>query len=254
MLENISTQIENFLKRCADKRLTNGSLRRYRAELNTLKKLLTDKQDLGAYLQTLAVSTHHSKLVIWKNFARQSARELRPLLDPLPFPRVINKLPLFLSGEEINKIKAAELPRDEKLYVHLLLDLGLRVGELKKIKRSDFDGEWVRIKRKGGNEQRLPLTQTIQSLVADLTIEPTDKICRYSIRWIQLLIGAISEKILGRKISPHALRHSFATRAMCSGANIRALQEFMGHKSITTTSRYLHISAEDLKTLQNLNS
>jgi integrase/recombinase XerD len=189
----------------------------------------------------------------------------------LESPKIRRKLPDTLSYEEINKIIAAlDLSKPEgmrnKAILETLYGSGLRVSELTELKLSNLylDIEFIKVTGKGNKERLVPIgSEAIKAL--KLWIEKVrvhnpvkrgeeDYVflnrrgTRLSRQIIFLTIKGLAETIgLKKRISPHTFRHSFATHLVEGGADLRAVQEMLGHESITTTEIYTHLDREYLK-------
>ncbi|MDG1873693.1 MAG: tyrosine recombinase XerC [Mariniblastus sp.] len=190
---------------------------------------------------------------------------------PLRNPRRDKKLPHFLSGQEIGKLLAAP-PRQQAMglrdraILETLYSAGLRVSELVGINLDDLDLEdgLVRVRGKGKRERLAPLgSYAIRAIRAWLRKRTPDQsqskteasavfLNKFGKRITTRSIGRMLEKYLkitglDSRTSPHTLRHSFATHLLDSGADIRSVQELLGHKSLVTTQIYTHVSTAGLR-------
>ncbi len=184
---------------------------------------------------------------------------------------VRKKLPDILSNEEVEElIKAIDLSKPEgernKAIIEILYGCGLRVSELVglRISHIHLEHDFMRIDGKGNKQRLVPLGSVAkkQLLIYKNEVRPLGKI-QYGYEDILFLnrngkqltramiftiIKRLAEKIgLKKNISPHTLRHSFATELVRRGADLRAVQEMLGHESITTTEIYTHMNHQDLK-------
>ena len=190
--------------------------------------------------------------------------------DLLESPKIGRKLPDTLSLEEIDQLVGAidrSKPEGERnrAMLETLYGCGLRVSELIGLRLSDlyFEEGFIRVTGKG-NKQRFvpvsPLTQKAINLYRN-EVRPHQKIEKgfedvlYLNRrgkgltraMIFTIIRQLAEKIgLNKTISPHTLRHSFATHLLENGADLRAIQQMLGHESITTTEVYVHVDRSHL--------
>jgi integrase/recombinase XerD len=191
--------------------------------------------------------------------------------DQLDAPKLGRKLPDTLDIQDIdNLIAAIDLSRPEgernRAILETLFSCGLRVSELVNLKISDlhFNAEFVKVIGKGNKERIVPAG----SLVRKRIIEYLDN-CRVHIPvkageedivflnrrgsrlsrvMVFIMIKELAMKInLKKSISPHTFRHSFATSLVEGGADLRAVQEMLGHESITTTEIYTHLDREYLR-------
>lgn len=250
-------------------RLTRASLAHYESEIRLLFRYLATPQQTDAlrqHLSSVAPATASRKLIIWKAFLKTCPSPWNEALDDIPLPKIRRKQPLFLTEEESFRLeqscfRSPDVHRD-RLFVALALQLGLRLSEMLKLKFSDFQEGWVRILRKGEKEQRLPVSAGLQTLLRHWKDESLSADQDWifpgvfrasgrdplSPRAAQLLVTRL-RKLAGidKKISPHSLRHTFATRMAAHGANLVALKEILGHERLTTTERYLHVTPTHLK-------
>ncbi|MEZ2335455.1 site-specific tyrosine recombinase XerD [Mucilaginibacter sp. RCC_168] len=189
----------------------------------------------------------------------------------LESPRIQRKLPDTLSYQDINRLIAAiDLSKPEgvrnKAILETLYGSGLRVSELTELKLSNLylDIEFIKVTGKGSKERLVPIgAEAIKALkiwIEQVRVHTAIKKgeedivflnrrgTRLSRVYIFLLIKELAERIgLNKAISPHTFRHSFATHLVEGGADLRAVQEMLGHESITTTEIYTHLDREYLK-------
>ena len=193
--------------------------------------------------------------------------------DPAEFlesPRQGRHLPEVLSLEEIDGMIAAIPPdKNESLrneaIVEMLYGSGLRVSELidLRISRINFEEGFMLVEGKGSKERLVPVSDRALALTAKwleqragLNIKPgaSDILFlnrrggRLSRVMVFYIIKDLAERAgIKRKISPHTLRHSFATHLLEGGANLRSIQEMLGHESVTTTEIYVHLDRRKLR-------
>ncbi len=170
--------------------------------------------------------------------------------------KIPKNLPKFLSYEQF-KQGLSLVKRDDWLGMRdyaLLLFLyasGARISEALELKREDIDGEWLRIRHaKGQKERVVPLARSAVEAI-DGYLDARPKQSEYV--WLNYKGGKLSrisafgitKKYLG--VSPHVLRHSYATALVSGGADLRVVQELLGHASLLTTQIYTHIQKQELK-------
>ena len=189
----------------------------------------------------------------------------------LESPKLSRKLPDTLSIHEINSlIDALDLSKTEgmrnKAILEMLYGCGLRVSEVVDLKISNLflDIELVKILGKGNKERLVPIGSEaakflqiwLQEVRIHLKIKPgqedwvflNNRGSSLSRVMVFLIIKGLATKIgLKKTISPHTFRHSFATHLLEGGADLRAVQEMLGHESITTTEIYTHLDRDYLK-------
>jgi len=213
----------------------------------------------------------------FKFLSREGMVDINPTIN-LITPKIVKKLPSFLYLEEINKL--IETPSGhtilgirDRAILELLYGTGMRVGELVNLSIRDIDlyEKTVRVFGKGSKERILPLgnpsIRAVQEYLTsrdifrkNISLDKIDQNAlflnrfggRLSARSIRrLLIKYMKMADLNKKISPHVLRHSFATHLLGGGADLRSVQELLGHESLSTTQIYTHITKERLKAIYN---
>lgn len=195
-------------------------------------------------------------------------------IDPselLDQPKVGRKLPEVLTIEEIDRlIDALDMSKNEshrnKAIIETLYSCGLRVSELVNLRFSDlfFEEGFIRVIGKGNKERLVPVSASVEKEISiyndhirrHQNIKKGDENVVFLNRrggkltrvMIFTIIKDLAERIgLQKTISPHTFRHSFATHLLEGGANLRAIQEMLGHESITTTEIYTHLDQRYLK-------
>ncbi|WP_442795284.1 site-specific tyrosine recombinase XerD [Pelobium manganitolerans] len=205
------------------------------------------------------------KYLVLEDFLQQSPAEL------LESPKTIRKLPDVLSVNEVEELIAAlDLSRPEntrnKAMLETLYSCGLRVSELINLRLSDLflDDEFVKITGKGNKERLVPIGQTAIRSIQIYRNQVRNHVLiakgdedyiflnkrgsKLSRTTVFTLIKDLALQIgLKKNISPHTFRHSFATHLIEGGADLRAVQEMLGHESITTTEIYTHLDRDFLK-------
>lgn len=216
-----------------------------------------------------ASSTVCRMLAAVKVFFRFLKRERRITQDAtcyLDSPKMWQLIPEVLSIEEMQRLLAAPDLQSahgvrDKAILEVLYASGLRVSEVCGLNIQDLDDETVRVKGKGGKERIVPIAKGAVDAVDHYLVnfrrapeeQPAlfvsskgERITRIEV-WKRVKVHAKAAAIL-KEISPHTLRHSFATHLLENGADLRVIQEMLGHASISTTDRYTHISQKHLQT------
>jgi len=177
-------------------------------------------------------------------------------------PKVSKKLPTVLTRDEVRKMIDSVENKKHKLIVMLLYSSGLRLSELTNLKIADLDINekigWVR-SGKGEKDRMFILSDKVIEKMGEFLSgkEVSDYIFngrkgKMSSRLVQKIVAAAAKKAeINKNVSPHTLRHSFATHLLESGENIRKIQELLGHSSLSTTQLYTHVSTEELKKVKN---
>ncbi len=175
-------------------------------------------------------------------------------MDFISLPKIPKKIPRFLGVDEaFQMIQVTTQPRDLAI-LELLYGCGLRVGELVSLKWSDvdFEGEWIRVVGKGKKERLIPLGSKAKGalLAYQQSLDgwkPAKRVFGLTARTVQRMIRRMALKAgIAKKVTPHALRHSFATHLLEGGSDLRGIQELLGHSSLSTTQRYTHVSVQQL--------
>ena len=190
---------------------------------------------------------------------------------PLRNPRKPRSLPHFLSSEDIGKLLGAPPAQDplglrDRAILEVLYSAGLRVSELAGLCESDLDlaSGLVRVRGKGRRERMSPIGSyaigalrkwfAVRKFAAKEKQGPAAPVfvSKFGRRLTTRSVGRLLEKHLrttglDRRTTPHTLRHSFATHLLDRGADIRSVQELLGHKSLITTQIYTHVSTAGLR-------
>jgi len=177
-------------------------------------------------------------------------------------PKVPKKLPTVLTKEEVKKIIDSIENEKHKLIVMFLYSSGLRLSELINLKVKDLELNerigWVRT-GKGEKDRMFIISERLVEELRKFTEgkNPDDYVFsgrkgRLSPRTVQKIVKiAVKKAGINKEVSPHTLRHSFATHLLEAGENIRKIQELLGHASLNTTQVYTHISKEELKKIKS---
>ncbi|NMB66709.1 tyrosine-type recombinase/integrase [Candidatus Woesearchaeota archaeon] len=182
--------------------------------------------------------------------------------EKLPLARKSLKLPLVLSKEEINKIIDSENNLKHKLVIMFLYYAGLRLDETRNLNWQDidFDRETIHLKTAKGDKERIVFLHKklidalkMYGIKEEGPIFISQREGKYNKRTIQQIIKSASKKVgIKKRVTPHTLRHSFATHLLESGTDIRYIQQLLGHKDLKTTQIYTHVANKDIKKLANL--
>lgn len=270
-----------FLNYIKNKNYSNYTIDSYNKDLDNfyiyLKQNNTDIKKvnykfLRGYL-TVLYDKKYSKKTIARNIStlksffkylkKQNIIESNPM-NLIKTPKIDKKLPKFLNYDDLEKILSIPdtttfLGKRNALILELLYSTGVRVSELVNIKLNDIDlsEEKILILGKGNKERYVLFGSKAKEKMLDYLKEKTDdspylivnrygnKITDRGIR--KILDSIILEASLSYKISPHTLRHTFATHMLDSGADIEIVKELLGHESLSTTQIYTHVTSESLK-------
>ncbi len=247
-------EAEELSKRIVE--ATPVDLRRYLAEMR--------RRDYRRATIARKLATLRS---FYKFLARQGHVEANPV-KTIRTPRQEKRLPKFLEPEEVERLLAAPEGDDlltlrDRAILEILYSTGMRVSELVGLNLDDVDpiGEVVRVRGKGRRERLAPLgSYALEALDRYLAARAgaevrDDKALLVNRHGQRLSARSVRRKLakylkmagLDPAVSPHTLRHSFATHMLERGADLRAVQELLGHRSLSTTQVYTHVTAGRLK-------
>ena len=179
-------------------------------------------------------------------------------------PKVPQRLPKVITVKEVEELLHNNLTPLQHVVMELLYSCGLRVSELVNLKINDIDlaSKYVRCFGKGSKERIIPIGETAKNVVKEYLPVRDLLVKKYNLNTKRLLIldsGRLitrqdvysfihaQGKLINKNISPHTLRHSFATHLLENGADLRIVQELLGHSDVSTTQLYTHISKKRLK-------
>jgi integrase/recombinase XerC len=240
------------------------------ADHEVLRRFLAQQHALGYARSSIA-----RRVGAIRTFYRWAVADGRIGGDPSALigrPKVASRLPTVLRPAEADEliaetwrpsadddpVEAAVALRDRAI-LELLYGSGLRVGEVASLTadRVDLDGARVSVMGKGAKERRVPLSDPAVDALDRwlrqgrpvLATAPAEALFLnrkhkpMSSRDVRAMVDGYAGGVLpGRRVGPHTLRHSFATHLLEGGADIRAVQELLGHSSVATTQRYTHVS------------
>jgi len=272
----------NYLRN--ERNVSPHTLRGYLSDLEQLSTFLGDKELSAVDHQTLRRFIAHlmqgevkkssiaRKLSAVRSFFKYLNRDGTLMSNParlVATPRREKRLPAVLTADDALRLMEsphAKRPEDhammlrDRAILETLYSTGIRASELIGMNREDIDhhGSLIRIRGKGRKERIVPIGTkardaidaylTNPSRVAETTaifIGPSGK--RLTARTVQRILENHRKQLgLQQKASPHTLRHSFATHMLESGADLRAIQELLGHASLSTTQRYTHVNLDSL--------
>ena len=179
-------------------------------------------------------------------------------------PKIPQRLPKVISLKDVDEILNSNLTPMQKLVIEFLYSCGLRVSELVNLKLTDIDimAKYVRCFGKGSKERIIPVGAYAINILKSYLPYRELIIKRNNLTSKALLINDDGRKVtrqdvynlvhkqgklINKNISPHTLRHSFATHLLENGADLRVVQELLGHSDVSTTQLYTHISKKRLK-------
>lgn len=220
-------------------------------------------EDVKNYLDYLARENSASTVSVAYNALRFYYKEIwkRSLFLNISRPRQAKYLPVVLSKEEVRRMLAVLSNPKHNCILSLLYGCGLRVSELTHVKMRDidFDRKLLRVFQGKGKKDRFTLLP--ESLLEILKKQknlksPEDFLFtngrggRLTETTIQKIVASAAERArIGKNVTPHTLRHSFATHLLENGTDIRYIQELLGHAKLQTTQIYTHVANNSLKNI-----
>ena len=262
-----------------EKGLSQNTLDAYRRDLENFSDVLDindinaiDRLMINSYIRTLREKRYAPTSIIRKvaslrGFFKWAASvgvvEKNPA-STLEQPKVPQRLPKVVSVKEIEEMLHNNLTPLQHAVMELLYSCGLRVSELVNLKVNDIDlaSKYVRCFGKGSKERIIPIGETAKQIVKEYLLQRDFMVKKYNLNTKRLFIlenGRLitrqdvytfiheQGKKINKNISPHTLRHSFATHLLENGADLRIVQELLGHSDVSTTQLYTHISKKRLK-------
>ncbi len=254
---NYKLDLEGFKKFLGDSALEKVDYLALRKYLALLKEKNLKNRSISRQLSTLRS--------FFKFLVREGLLKSNPIIS-LSSPKQEKLLPLFLTEEEVTKLIAAVELKGERDYrdravIETFYSTGIRVSELVglNIEDIDFIGAVIKVLGKGKKERIVPIGDQALSTIRDylerrkkqqeagaLFLNKNGK--RITDRGIRNVIGKyIRLASLKHGVSCHTLRHSFATHLLNRGADLRSVQELLGHVNLSTTQIYTHLTTEKLK-------
>jgi site-specific recombinase XerD len=208
-----------------------------------------------------------NQMVCALRFYFQNVRCCTWSVKHIPFQRRRRRLPTILSKAEVARLLEAARAHPKRLAIlATLYSTGLRLGELVRLRISDIDSNAMLVhvrQGKGGKDRQVQLSVQLLAILRDYyracLVKPkswlfpgTNPDCPLDPSGIQRMIPALARKAcLDKAVSPHTLRHCFATHLLEDHTDLRTIQSMLGHSNIQTTEVYLHVAAHHLQTVRN---
>lgn len=267
-----------------DKHYSKNTLESYKSDLlrfydfNKNKKLEDIKRDnIKEYLKFLndnhlnerSIARNISSLKSFYKYLIISNKIKDNPLDSISLPKLGKKLPNTLSEDEINRLLDIKLIDNysyrNKAMLELMYATGLRVSELVNLKVYDINLEEAIVKTmgKGSKERIIPIGDYALNALKNYIYEYRDTLLKKNLNdylflnnhgkqmtrqgFFKIIKKLATEQGIERDFSPHTLRHSFATHLLDHGADLRIIQELLGHSDVSTTQIYTHVSNEQLE-------
>lgn len=254
---NYRLDLGDFIKFLGDTQIENVDYLLLRKYLALLKEKKLKARSMARHLSALRS--------FFKFLTREGFLKFNPILS-VASPKLDKHLPQFLTEEEITRLIESSVAKDEmglrdRAILETFYSTGMRISELVGLNLEDLDfiGGVVKLKGKGKKERIAPIgDQAIFSLRAYLgkrkkqsnTVFLNKRGTRITDRGVRNIVGKYL-RLSGAKqgVSAHTLRHSFATHLLNRGADLRTVQELLGHANLATTQIYTHLTTEKLKSV-----
>lgn len=231
------------------------------------KRIHTNNYIMFLHDKKYAPSSIMRKIAALKGFFKWACSNELCTINPtitLEQPKLPKHLPKVLTLNEIETILKSTETITEKLIIELLYSCGLRVSELVNlaINNINLNAKYIICKGKGDKERMIPIGEIAKKVVTKYLDERKMLTDKFGLNTNRLLVKEngnfitrqdiyklIHERglLIGKNISPHTLRHSFATHLLENGADLRIVQELLGHSDVSTTQLYTHVSKKRLK-------
>lgn len=279
-MENDIKEFLDYLK--FEKKYSPNTILSYENDLNKFNHFINknirkiNKKDITNYIRYISkdensasVSRNISSLKSFYKFLLLNKTVKTNPLETISNPKLSKKLPKVLSEEEIDKLLDIDLKTDfdyrNKAMLELMYSSGLRVSELINLTVNDVDtkSDLVRVFGKGTKERIIPINDYSKDALNEYILYHRYNLFKHGENnylflnnhgtkmtrqgFFKILKKIAQEKNIKTDFSPHTLRHSFATHLLKNGADLRSIQELLGHSDIKATQIYTHISNERLK-------
>ena len=263
-----------------EKGLSSNTLEAYRRDLiiffdfciskntsiNTLKKEIVNAYLLELHEKSFAPTSITRKIASLKGFFKwlNATYQINNPIQNLSQPKLPKVLPKVMTIDELKQILDSNLNTTEQLIVELLYGCGLRVSELTNLELSNINlqSKFIQCFGKGNKERIVPFGNKAKQAINKYLKERQIILLNNNIDSKYLLLNTKGNhitrqdiykiiraqgKLINKHITPHTLRHSFATHLLENGADLRIVQELLGHSDVSTTQLYTHITKKRLK-------
>ena len=266
-----------------DKKYSSNTIESYKRDLNKFDEYINKKitsineNDIKKYLKKLT-DENESKTTIARNistlrtyykFLMIEKKVSNNIMENIELPKLDKKLPKTLDEEDIDKLLDIKLNDNysyrNKAMIELMYATGLRVSELVNLKIHDIDLDMALVKTlgKGSKERIIPMGDYALYYVKKYLENYRASMLKHDYNdylflnnhgkkmtrqgFFKILKNIAQENNIKKDFSPHTLRHSFATHLLNHGADLRSIQELLGHSDISTTQIYTHVSNKQLR-------
>ena len=283
-MPELSTEITNFLDSLRRENASPHTIRNYESDLRQFEAHIApapptediDLADLRGWIAALfkdkqMAASIRRKVASLRAFFRYEMRQGRTPSNPaklLILPKLPKTLPKVPTAEQVNNLVDAidnndldrPFPKRDRAIFEYLYGCGLRISELQGLNLEDIDTseKWIRVRGKGRKERQVPYgRKAAEALEAWLPVRsaaPNERAvfvnyrgARISTRGIRRIVALYASLLAGdSSVHPHTLRHAYATHLLSDGADLRAIQELLGHAQLSTTQKYTQVALTDL--------
>ena len=283
-MPDLPAEIANFLDSLRRENASPHTIRNYESDLRQFAAHLppaplTEEVDLAIlrdWVSTLfkdkqMAATIRRKVASLRAFFRYEMRQGRTLTNPaklLILPKLPKTLPKVPTAEQVNNLVDAvdnndldrPFPKRDRAIFEFLYGCGLRIGELEGLNIEDIDTseKWILVRGKGRKERQVPYGSKAaealakwlperQAPAAERAVFVNYRGGRIRARSIRKIVALYANLLAGdSSVHPHTLRHAYATHLLSDGADLRAIQELLGHAQLSTTQKYTQVALTDL--------
>jgi len=261
----MSKELEAFLEYISvTKALSSKSVQAYISDLSLIEEeLLKPLININSSEILTLLGNYENKRTLNRKLSSVNAffdfcykQEFESSVTKFKLAKIPKLLPKFLSYKEIQESlslidRTTWIGLRDYALILFLYATGARVSEALELSRTDIDGEWLHIRHAKGEKERIVPIAKVSRIAIDeyLSVLKHEKefvwVNYKATKLSRISAYKITQKYLG--VSPHVLRHSYATSLITGGADLRVVQELLGHASLLTTQVYTHIQKQDLK-------
>ena len=287
-LINMNKLEQFYIYLSVEKRYSPNTVDAYKRDLNAFQAFvkkenidIIDELTIKSYLAFLysknrSKRTISRKISCIKSYFKYLNKKFNiscDFINTIKTPKKDKLLPELIYADELNKILNYEFNDDfcyrNKAIIHLLYSSGIRVSELCSITLASLDLEkrYLVVTGKGNKTRICPFSKDCKAILENyINMERNKKVsssCNYlfinkfgdkiSTRAIQYIVNNLSIKLFGtKKLHPHLFRHTYATNLLNNGADLRTVQELLGHSSLMTTQVYTHLAKEEINKIYKI--
>ena len=261
----MSNELEAFIEYISVTRaLSKKSVEAYKGDLSSIEELSSKALiELDSKTLLKVLSKYENKRTLNRKLSSVNAffdfchkSQFLQTKTKLKFAKIPKLLPKFLSFKNIQDSlelidRTTWIGKRDYAMILFLYASGARISECLSLAREDIDGDWLHIRHAKGEKERIVPLANISKLAIDEYLRELKN--EHDFIWAnykgdrlsRISAYKITQKYLG--VSPHVLRHSYATSLISGGADLRVVQELLGHASLLTTQIYTHVQKQDLK-------